>query len=110
MGKRSQSAAAKDLEQLAKATPSVRQVRSDHIPKASIQLLCDCSRAILKGHLGLTPPQMRSLRANKKDLRKLASAETSIASKRAIVKKGVLVKKLTENAQPAEKQEKKREN
>ena len=68
MGRRKEAAVVSDLVTLTKANPKVRNIRVKHIPKDSIQLLCDCSRAVLKGKVPLSTPQKERLRRYRKDL------------------------------------------
>lgn len=56
--------------------------------KDFIKCLSDCSCNILKGNVVLTKKQKMSLRKKKTPLRKLASAKTSMKSKKNIVQKG----------------------
>ena len=99
MGKRKESAVVRDLVTLTKASPKVRHLRVKHIPKDSMKLLCDCSRAVLKGEVPLSTPQKDRLRRYRKDLRKLASSETQTSDKRAILKKGGLLQALVQPKQ-----------
>ena len=94
MGRRKESTVVRDLMTLTKASPKVRNIRVKHIPKDSIKLLCDCSRAVLKGEVPMSTPQKERLRLYRKDLRKLASSESQTSDKRAILKKVGLLQAL----------------
>lgn len=95
--KRARESVVEDLAHLAGATPAVRRIRATRVPGDSIQLLCQCCRAVLKGAVALPTPQKESLRPYQKDLRKLASSETGQDEKREILKKGGLLKALVKS-------------
>lgn len=83
---------ARELRALADASPVVRAIRADVLPLTAVRLVCNCSRAILKGTVDLASSQREALRPYRKDLRKLASPDTTLEAKRGILKKrkGVL--------------------
>lgn len=92
--KRPLSDVAVDLVQLANASPQVRRVRAEHIPKDCMQLLCVCCQAILKGSVPLSKSQKERLQPYKQDLRKIASKKIHTKTKRDILKKGGVLKNL----------------
>jgi len=99
MGKRSRATVVKDVMQLANASPVVRRVRATRMPKDTVQLLCCCSRALLKGSVPLDERQKEGLRPYATDLHKLASNQTHSKTKQAILQKGGLLRALVKAPQ-----------
>jgi len=76
------------LEQLRKASPSLRKRLIHNCDKELLSCICECSKNLLKGNVPLTLLQKKKLSRHKHKLRELAKKSVAIKKKKKILQSG----------------------